>query len=158
MATGWTVRDSSSDGAKDFSLLLNVQTASGRTKSPIQEYQNSFLGRRDVNLTSHLHPVSRLRISGVMPRLPLYAIMSRIGTLYLYINVSDAPLDQMRPVHTLQLRLFDMFRFYFLVYAQVFDVVYFVQDFGRNFFSALFCECHLSAHLSLGLMTLILPH
>jgi hypothetical protein len=100
-------------GAKDFSLLRNVQTASGPTKGSVQEYRNSFLGRRDVNLTTRLHLVPRLSMSGVIPPLPLYAFTSWIGALYLYINVSDA---HIAPDATTSF-VWYMFRYYFLVYA-----------------------------------------
>jgi hypothetical protein len=51
--------------------------------------QGSFPGvkQRGLKLTTHLHPVPMLRMSGAIPLLPLYAIMVLIGKYSLFIKV-----------------------------------------------------------------------
>jgi hypothetical protein len=50
----------------------------GRTQPPSQRVQGSFSGtkRSDHELTTHLHLVSRIRISGAIPLLRLHALMA----------------------------------------------------------------------------------
>ena len=57
-------------GAKEFSVVLNVQTSSG---AQLAFYSVRTMGhfpevrRSGVKLTSHLHPVPKLRMNGAIP-------------------------------------------------------------------------------------------
>jgi hypothetical protein len=66
-------------GAKFSSILQNFQTSSGGPPNFLYNgHRRSFPGRV-VMLTIHLHLVPRLRMSGAMPLLPLYAVMVWVG-------------------------------------------------------------------------------
>jgi hypothetical protein len=71
-------------GEINFSLLQNLQTDSGAQPAAYL-MSIGFLSRnqtdRDIKLTTHLHLVPRLRISGAMPLLPLYTFMAWTETL-----------------------------------------------------------------------------
>ena len=63
---------------RDFSLFRNVWTASGAIQFPLRWVLVLFLrwwSGRGVDLTTHIHLVPRLRISGAIPLHPLYAFM-----------------------------------------------------------------------------------
>ena len=66
-------------GASDSSFLQNVQTASGAHPA-LYSMGSGVLSRgysgRGVKLTTHLHLVPRLRMSGAIPLIPLYAFMA----------------------------------------------------------------------------------
>ena len=77
-ATGWTVRGSNPTRVRGVSLLQNVLNSSGAhlfcsvdTMALSWRYNG-----RAVKLTAHLHPVQRLRMSGAVPLLLLYAGMT----------------------------------------------------------------------------------
>jgi len=59
--------------ARDLCLLQKVQTGSGA------QLANYSMGVRDVKLSIQLHLESRLRMSGVIPLLSLYAFKEGIG-------------------------------------------------------------------------------
>jgi hypothetical protein len=71
--------------ARDFYLLQNVQTV-GTPSLLFNGQQCSFpvVKRPDVMLTIHLCLASRLRMSGDMLLLPLYAYMAWTGTALLF--------------------------------------------------------------------------
>jgi hypothetical protein len=78
-ATGWTVQDSNLTSSKRYSKLQNVQT--GSTVHPASCSMGTAvlswgLNGQGVKLTTHLHLVTRLRMSGAIPLLPLYALMA----------------------------------------------------------------------------------
>jgi hypothetical protein len=73
---------------RDFSLLQNVQTGFG-AHSAYYSMGTRVLSRRlsgrSVKITTHLHLVTKSRISGAIPLLPLYAFMAWRGEkLYFY--------------------------------------------------------------------------
>ena len=75
-------------GAGDFSVSQNLQTGAG--SHPVLYLMGAeVLSRRQsgggVKLSTHFHLEPRLRMSGVIPQLPLYAMMALIGTTLLYI-------------------------------------------------------------------------
>ena len=80
---GSTVQDTNPGNGRTFSLLQNVQTVFG---SPQASYWvgtgNLSLGYSGwvTRLTTHLHLVLRLGMSGAMLLLPLYAFMVCTGT------------------------------------------------------------------------------
>jgi hypothetical protein len=67
-------------GAKDFSALQPDQAGSAPPPQPLtQSAQRVFqpdISARDVNLTAHLHPMSRLEMSGALPPVPNNALMT----------------------------------------------------------------------------------
>jgi hypothetical protein len=77
-----------SAGPRHFSLLQNAQTSSEVHSA---SYSVGFSPRKPssggVNLTSHLYPVPRLRLSGAVPLLSLYDFIVRTGNLALHIGV-----------------------------------------------------------------------
>ena len=72
----WWVRSSNPVGARYFSFFENVQTGCG-AHTASYSVGTGVLPRgysgRSVKLTAHLHLVPRLRMSGAIPLLPLYA-------------------------------------------------------------------------------------
>jgi hypothetical protein len=64
LATRWIIRVSNPDRDKGFSYSMDAGVL-------CREYSG-----RDVKLTTHLHLAPRLRISGVIPLLPLYAFVA----------------------------------------------------------------------------------
>ena len=78
-------------GAGDFSVSQNLQTGSA-SHSALYLMGAEVLSRgksgRGVKLSTHFHLELRLRMSGVIPQLPLYAIMALTGrTLYVIIII-----------------------------------------------------------------------
>lgn len=70
------------EGAIDLSLLENVQTSSRSHPATTQWVLRFFLkdtAARGVNLTSHQHPVTRLRMSGAIYLFPPYALTKLSG-------------------------------------------------------------------------------
>jgi hypothetical protein len=71
-----TFRGSIPVGTRDFSLYQHAHTGSGRRpQAPIHRVLEFFPGDsgRGVKLTNHLHLMPRLRMSGAIPLLVLYA-------------------------------------------------------------------------------------
>jgi hypothetical protein len=66
--------------ANDLALLQKVQTGSGASCSMCTGVLSGGLSCRGVQLTTHLHIVPELRISGAMPLFLLYACMVRTET------------------------------------------------------------------------------
>ena len=64
--------------ARDFSLLQNVHTSFEATQSPFKSVPgfSPEVQQQDMELTSHLHLVTRLRMSGAVLLLPLYTFMT----------------------------------------------------------------------------------
>jgi hypothetical protein len=79
---GWTIRGSNPGMERRFSLFQNIHSGAGALK--FHEYRRSFRGStgRGVKLTTQLHPVPRLRMSGAVPLLPLYALLAWSRTTY----------------------------------------------------------------------------
>jgi len=64
-------------GASNLSLLQSVHTGSGATQPPVQLVLGFLalgVNRPNVNLITHPHPVTSLRMSGAIP--PLFHIHS----------------------------------------------------------------------------------
>jgi hypothetical protein len=82
---GWMVWGSSPSGGKRY-LLLQKHRAAQRAHSPTYSTGTGVIfgwgwqSDRAVMLTSHLRLVRRLRISGAIPLLSLYAFMACKGT------------------------------------------------------------------------------
>jgi len=76
---------------KDFSLLENVKTGSVAHPPSYSMVPGFFPdSKTDVacKLTTHLHIVPRLRMSGTLPQLPLHAFLDRQNfTIYLLIYI-----------------------------------------------------------------------
>ena len=65
-------------GGKDFYLLQNVLTVSGAHPASYSVgtgVLSQGSSSRGVNLITYLHSVSRLRVNGAIPPVPLYAYM-----------------------------------------------------------------------------------
>lgn len=74
------------------SLLQNVQTLFGPNLLTVQLVPEFFpVGKsgRGVKLPTHLRILPRLRMSGIVPLLPLYACMVWTRHLYLYLSKKD---------------------------------------------------------------------
>ena len=85
-ATGWTIRGSNPGKSKSvFSSPKRAHQFLGLPTLLLSRYRGSFAG---VMLTAHLHLVPRLRVSGVIPLLPVYAFMAGTGTTVRYLTVS----------------------------------------------------------------------
>ena len=89
-ATDWTARGSNPVGERDISLLQIIQTGSGAHLA-FCSMGTGFLprgqSRRGGRLTTHIHLVPRLRMSGAVPLLPLYAFMAWTGKTLIYLFV-----------------------------------------------------------------------
>jgi len=77
------------------SLLKKVQTASGANPASFNGYPGLFEGvkRQGSEVTTCLHLVLRLKMSGAVPLLPIYTFMARTGKnlpCILYRNVSSS--------------------------------------------------------------------
>jgi hypothetical protein len=89
-ASGWTIQGSNPGRDKAFLLSKTSRPALG-TIQPIQWAQGVLSWKwsgRGVKLAVHLHLVPRLRISGAIPTVPLYALMACARTtlpFYLYL-------------------------------------------------------------------------
>jgi hypothetical protein len=68
-------------GARDFSFLQKSILTLGPTQPPI-EWAPRFWGW-GVKLITHIPLASRVRMSGPIPLIPLYAFMTRTGTILL---------------------------------------------------------------------------
>jgi hypothetical protein len=90
---GWTAKKSWIDSPElqvILSLLQNVQSGSGgHLTSHSKHNWGTSIG---MKLTTHFHPVPRLRTSGTIPPVPQYAFMAFIATA--------SPLTSTRNKHT----------------------------------------------------------
>jgi hypothetical protein len=87
---GWKIRGSNPAGTGDFSLLRNMQTASGPHSTTYARYRGSFPGVRHFKVTTHIDLAPRLRIRGALLTHPLYALMPWTGT-DLPLPISELP-------------------------------------------------------------------
>jgi hypothetical protein len=92
--TGWTVRSSNAGRGKRFVLLQNVQTACCPPSLQHNGYRDSFpdVKRPECKITTQLRVVPRLRMSGSIPLLPVYAYMaSTRKTLTCFSSLAYGP-------------------------------------------------------------------
>jgi hypothetical protein len=91
-ATGWPVGGSNTATGPKFSPLQNVQTSCGA--HPVSYSMGTgVLSRGKVARmcrTTGLHLVPRLRMSGAIPQLPLYAFMAWRGKTFTFSTLSFA--------------------------------------------------------------------
>ena len=87
---GYTVCGRNPGRGKTFSLLHDMQTGSEAHPASysvgITRVLSQGLSRWGVKLTTHLHLVLRLRISGAIPLLPLHAFSAWTGKTLLFIS------------------------------------------------------------------------
>jgi hypothetical protein len=92
-AMRWVIRGSNS--GKDNRLFSSQNRADWLGGSPkflssgTTVHYRGKVNRRGVKLASHLHLVKGLRMSGVIPLLPLYAILAWTGTTLLFVLPAD---------------------------------------------------------------------
>jgi hypothetical protein len=75
-------------GKEIFLLSKPSRPAPGPNQPPVKSVSDLYPGEysdRGVNLATYLHLVLRLRISGAIRLLPLYAFMAWTGTIHLCV-------------------------------------------------------------------------
>ena len=85
---------------KSLSVLQNVHTGSGAHPASYSMITGALFGGgwncRSLKLTTHLHLVPRLRMSGAIPLLPLYAFVAWTGkALPFYLSIFRLTLLQL---------------------------------------------------------------
>jgi len=73
---------------RDFSLFQNAQTFSGAHPDSywvVTEFMSQGKSGRGVKLTSDLHLLPRLRLSGAIPLLPIHSFMACTGNPFTYV-------------------------------------------------------------------------
>jgi len=79
-----------SEGAKGFSLLRIVQTGPGVHPASCSVYAWVLCrvqSGRSVKWTTYIHLKPKLRLRGAIPVLPLYAVMVKSGTAFMYVEI-----------------------------------------------------------------------
>ena len=88
VVTCWTIWDSNSGRGRRFSAHLNVRTSSGTGQASYAmgtRVVSRGQSNRGVKLSTRLHLMPRLEMSGTTLQLPLYAFTGWTGTALLYI-------------------------------------------------------------------------
>ena len=85
---GWESANIWHRWASEFSLLQNIQSDAFPASNLMgSRALSQWVNRQVVNLSTHLHPVSRLRMSGTIHFFTPYAFLARAGKLNLLLVV-----------------------------------------------------------------------